>query len=130
MVRRVPLPAARFRMFGQGLATQLWVSRNVGQSRPPLYVQPFGRGGKLRMFHPVDVDGRSLVVLRRWKRLLGSQFTVVASGRLEHDGETLTLVGNDDRRAVSDQELRDFMVVNPDTQIAECRGFDLFLIQE
>jgi hypothetical protein len=82
------------------------------------------------MLNPHHVDGRLLVILRPQKRLLGSQFSVVESGRLEHDGETLALVRDDQRRVVSDQELEGFMVVKPDTLICECRGFDLFLIQE
>ena len=40
------------------------------------------------MFYPVEVDGRTLVILRR----RGWRFSAVASGRLEYDGEALALV--------------------------------------
>ena len=82
------------------------------------------------MFQPSHVDGRTLVILRGRNRCLGPQLSVVACGQLEHDGETLTLVGNDQARVLSDQELAAVMIVKPDSRIAECRGFDLFLIQE
>ena len=82
------------------------------------------------MFQPAHVDGLSLVILRRQNRWFGPQFSVVASGQLKHDGETLSLVGNDQARIVSDQELAAVMIVKQDTRIAKCRGFDLFLIEE
>jgi len=78
------------------------------------------------MFHPSHVDGRSLVILQR----RGGRFAAVASGRLEHDGESLTLVGDGRQRVLTEPELASVMVVRPDTRIAECRGFDLFLIEE
>lgn len=55
---------------------------------------------------------------------------MAASGQLEHDGETLELVGEDERRVITESELASFMVVHPDTQITMCRGFDFFLIEE
>ena len=61
---------------------------------------------------------------------LGSLFTVVAGGELEHDGENLVLVGNGVRRLITDDELAGLMLVNPDSRIAECHGFDLFLIEK
>ena len=82
------------------------------------------------MFNPHHVDGRTLVILRRVQFGFGSPFSVVTSGRLEHDGETLTLVGNEMRRVVTAQELAGFKNVKPDTQIAVCRSFDLFLIRD
>jgi hypothetical protein len=78
------------------------------------------------MLHPAHVDGRSLVILRQQ----GNRFSVVASGQLEHDGETLTLVGDGQQRVLTEQDLASVMVVRPDTRIAMCRGFDLFLIEE
>jgi hypothetical protein len=48
---------------------------------------------------------------------------------LEHDGETLVLVGDGLRRVVTDQDLASMMPVIPDNQITQCREFDLFLIQ-
>jgi hypothetical protein len=82
------------------------------------------------MLHPAHVDGRSLVILRRRQRLIGSCFCVVASGELEHDGETLFFLCDRAPQVITDQELASVMVVKPDTQIWECRGFDLFLIQD
>jgi hypothetical protein len=82
------------------------------------------------MFQPTHVDGRFLVILRRSSHILGSQFSVVASGQLVHGGETLELVGNNTRRVISSQELANFMLVKPDTRISECRGFDFFLVEE
>ncbi len=82
------------------------------------------------MLHPIEVDGRTLVILRRSSRWLGSQFIIESSGRLEHDGETLTLVGDNMQRNISDEELAGLMTVKPDSLIAECRGFDFFLVLE
>lgn len=82
------------------------------------------------MLHPSIVDGRSLVVLRHRKQWIGHGFTVVASGELEHDGKSLYLVTNTDTRIVTDEELAGFKSVRSDSKIAECRGFDLFLIEE
>jgi hypothetical protein len=82
------------------------------------------------MLHPAHVDGRSLVILRRRSTWSGLKFSVVASGQLEHVGETLTLIGDNSTREITNDELAGFMIVKPDTQIPECRGFDLFLIQE
>lgn len=80
------------------------------------------------MLHPIEVDGRTLVILRRSSRWLGSQFIVETSGRLEFDGETLTLVGDNVQWDITKEELASLMTVKPDTLIAECRGFDLFLV--
>jgi hypothetical protein len=81
--------------------------------------------GDSAMLHPAHVDGRSLVILQR----RGHQFSVAASGQLEHDGETLALVGDGKRRVLTRARVGSVMVVRPDTKIAECRGFDLFLIE-
>jgi hypothetical protein len=82
------------------------------------------------MYSPVEVDGRSLVILKRRQKLFGQRFFVVASGQLEHDGETLELVCHDERRLVSDRDLASMMMVDPGTMIAACRGFDFFIIQD
>jgi hypothetical protein len=82
------------------------------------------------MFHPAHVDGRTVVVLRRRTGWFGPRFSVVASGRLEHDGQTLSLVAPGVTRAVTADELASLMLVRPDTRIAECRGYDLFLVHE
>ena len=76
---------------------------------------------------PQDVDGRTLVIIRRHQHrsLLGPQFHVVASGQLEHDGDALTLIGDGDRRLITDEELASLMLVMPDTKLVACRGFDL-----
>ena len=83
------------------------------------------------MFHPAHIDGQSLVILRRRRSpMLGAAFIVVTSGRLEYDGETLNLVGDGVNRVITDQERAVLMVVRPDTNIVECRGFHLFLLEE
>jgi hypothetical protein len=82
------------------------------------------------MLHPSTVDGRSLVILRHRKPLIGSGFSVVANGQLEHDGDALYLVTNADARIVTNAELAGFQFVRPDSKIAECQGFDFFLIAE
>lgn len=82
------------------------------------------------MLSPSMVDGGSLVILRHRKRLIGLGFSVVARGRLEHDGESLYLMTDSDTRVVTDEELAGFQFVRSDSKIAECKGFDLFLIEE
>jgi hypothetical protein len=82
------------------------------------------------MLHPSIVDGRSLVVLRRRKQWIGNGFTVVASGQLVDDGKSLFLVTSTDTWIVTDEELSRFQFVRSDSKIAECQGFDLFLIEE
>jgi hypothetical protein len=52
------------------------------------------------MYHPVHIDGRSVVVLR--KRGLG--YLVVKSGWLEFDGKELTLATSDGSVSFSDDE--------------------------
>ena len=85
--------------------------------------------GEMPMLNPAHVDGRSLIILRRRSTWAGLKFAIVASGRLDHDGEKLTLVGDNSTRVIADQERAAFMIVKPDTQIAECPGFDQYLIQ-
>lgn len=82
------------------------------------------------MHHPSTVDGRSLVILRHRKQLIGSGFSVVAFGQLEHDGESLYLVTKAVTRIVTDEELAGFQLVRPDSKIVECEGFDFFLLAE
>ncbi|MCE9551885.1 MAG: hypothetical protein K8T91_00700 [Planctomycetes bacterium] len=82
------------------------------------------------MFSPSEVDGRSLIVLRHHPRWCGKQFVVVEKGELELDGAVLDLVGEKSRRAISNRELASMLTVKPDSLIEECRGFDLFLIQD
>lgn len=82
------------------------------------------------MLHPSTVDGRSLVVLRHRKQMIGAGFSVVACGQLEHNGESLFLVNNADTRIATDEELAGFQFVRPDSKIAEYQGFDFFLLAE
>jgi len=82
------------------------------------------------MFAPTDIDGRTLVILRHSGSRLGTQYRVVVSGRLEHDGKTLSLIGDGSERAITEHEQKAIMVVRADTRISQCRGFDLFLIEE
>jgi len=81
------------------------------------------------MFAPAHVDGHSLVILQRRDGWLGPAFSVEEHGYLEDDGETLSLVRGERRRELTDDERVSFMIVRADTMIAECRGFDLFLVQ-
>ncbi|MBL8820000.1 MAG: hypothetical protein JNL58_28510 [Planctomyces sp.] len=74
--------------------------------------------------HPSIVDGCSLVVLRQNT----TAYSVAEKGVLEHDGEALYLVDGDDSRLITDDELSLIKIVRPDSRIAGCRGFDLFLI--
>lgn len=74
--------------------------------------------------HPSIVDGRSLVVLRQTR----AAFSIAEKGVLEHDGESLYLVDGGDSRMITDEELSSIQIVRPDSRIAACRGFDLFLI--
>lgn len=78
------------------------------------------------MYQPAHVDGRSLIILQR----RGHKYSVRASGELLHDGEVLELVGEGQRRVVTDQELASFMDVLPNTRLPLCQGFDFFLIVE
>jgi hypothetical protein len=75
---------------------------------------------------PAHVDGRSVVVLA--PSILG--FRTVESGYLEFDGEVLWLCSGSDRRAFERREQEALMLVTPDNRIAECRGYDFFVIDE
>jgi hypothetical protein len=78
------------------------------------------------MHHPAHIDGCTVVVLRqeRWG------FRVLGSGRLTHDGESLTLVDSDVCRPFSDAERDSLLPVGPGNRIPQCRGFDFFLLAE
>ena len=78
------------------------------------------------MLYPHHIDGCSLVVLRQ--KTFG--FSIVESGRLEYDGESLRLVRENSSRIITDAELSAFMLVRTDSKIAAYQGFDLFLIVE
>jgi len=80
------------------------------------------------MWHPGHIDGRTLVVIRARKSLLGG-YDLIESGMLEHDGEVLHLVGNHGSRAVSEAELNSLQPVSSDNGISVCRGFDFFLLR-
>jgi len=80
------------------------------------------------MWHPAHVDGRTLVVIRHRKSLFGG-FDVVESGRLQHDGKLLELVGDHGSRVLSKAELNALQLVVPQSRIKECQGFDFSLIQ-
>jgi hypothetical protein len=82
------------------------------------------------MFHPAHIDGRTLVILRRHRALLRRVFRIVASGRLEYDGASLSLVNGPSERVITDSEREALMLVSSDTRIPQCRGFDLFLIEQ
>jgi hypothetical protein len=78
--------------------------------------------------HPTEIDGRTLVVIRARRSLLGG-YDVVESGMLEHDGEVLHLVGDHGSRAVTDAELGSLQPVVQQSIISVCRGFDFFLLR-
>ena len=80
------------------------------------------------MFQPAHVDGRTLVVLQPRESILGG-YSVVESGRLEHDGEELRLVGDVGCRLVSDDELGEFQPVTSQNRIAACTSFDFFIVR-
>ena len=80
------------------------------------------------MWHPAHVDGSTLVVIHARKGLFGG-YDVVESGTLEHDGETLHLVGKHGSRAVTDAELASLQPVASQNKIAACRGFSFFLLR-
>lgn len=80
------------------------------------------------MKHPAHIDGRTLVVIRPRKFILGG-YDVVESGTLGFDGESLELAGDHGSRTVTDAELDSIQPVVQRTRIAACRGFDFFVVQ-
>jgi hypothetical protein len=80
------------------------------------------------MWNPAHVDGRTLVVIRPRKSLLGG-YEVIESGRLSHEGDALRLVGDRSSRVVTDAELQALQPVVQKSHIAACRGFDFFLLR-
>jgi hypothetical protein len=82
------------------------------------------------LFQPAHIDGRTLIILRRGRSSFGSAFAQAMSGRLEHDGEKLTLVGDCHRRVITEAKLASLMPVNDGNRIPQCHGFDLFMIEE
>jgi len=79
------------------------------------------------MWHLYDLDGRSLMIIRRRKSFLGG-FDVVEEGRLSHDGELLWHVNERGWREVTEAELEAVQPVDPQTRIVACRGYNFFLI--
>jgi hypothetical protein len=80
------------------------------------------------MWYPAHVDGRTLVVIRARKSLFGG-YDVIESGVLEHDGESLRLVGDRGSRVFTRAELESLQPVSPRSRIICCRGFDFFLLR-
>ncbi len=80
------------------------------------------------MWQPAHIDGRTLIVIQPKESLLGG-YDVIESGSLEHDGESLQLVGDHGTRTVTDAELESLQLVVQETNIKACRGFDFFLIR-
>ena len=77
------------------------------------------------MYPPAHIEGRTVVVLRKD----GRGYVAVESGRFSFDGEDLSLVAADTRRPFSDVELDSLKLVVTGNRIAECEGFDFFLIK-
>jgi hypothetical protein len=81
--------------------------------------------GVTGMYHPSEIDGCSLVVLR--PTALG--FEIIESGILSYDGEALRLETLPNGwRLIDDAESNEFRYVGPENRIPECQGFDLFVI--
>jgi hypothetical protein len=80
------------------------------------------------MWQPAHIDGRTLIVIRPGKSVLGG-YHVVESETLEYDGEALHLVGDHGSRAVTDAELNALQPVVSQSRINACRGFDFFLLR-
>ena len=76
------------------------------------------------MFLPAHLDGCSVVLLRQVRR----GFSVVESGILCFDGETLTLGEGQARRAFTDAEQEALMVVAEGNRIRQCQGFRFFVL--
>ena len=78
------------------------------------------------MYQPAHVDGRSVVILRKDRR----GFHVLEKGRLSYDGQELLLILDTSQRPFTESELDALMPVAAGSRIAECRGFDFFLLAE
>ena len=83
------------------------------------------------MYPPAHIDGLGLVILRQNDGLFGRRFEVVESGWLSYDGETLTFESDrgDQPREVNDSERAQILDVSSANRIAECNGYDLFILQ-
>jgi hypothetical protein len=77
------------------------------------------------MYHPAHIEGRTVVVLRREAR----GYSIVESGRLEFNGEDLSLVNGDFKRLFPDEEISLLKRVVAGNRIPQCEGFDLFLVR-
>ena len=77
------------------------------------------------MYNAAHIDGRTVVVLRRE----GRGYSIVESGRLEFNGEDLSLVNGDFKRLFTDDEMSLLKLVVAGNRIPQCEGFDLFLIR-
>jgi hypothetical protein len=76
-------------------------------------------------FEPSHLDGRCVAILT----FDGWGYRLQASGRLEYDGEKMSLVADDaSRRPVTFEELRWIRTVSPQCRIPQCQGFDFFLL--
>ena len=81
------------------------------------------------MWEPAHLDGRTLVIIRPQGGIFGG-FEAVASGRLTYDGRQVELVAASETIPISDAESGAVQPVLPQTRIAVCRGFDLFLLRD
>ncbi|QNN22936.1 hypothetical protein HED60_11885 [Planctomycetales bacterium ZRK34] len=73
------------------------------------------------MSHPVEADGRSVVILRR----SGHRFEVVDSGLLSYDGQMLEFPSG---YCITDEELSKFQPVVDGNLTPECKDFDCFVV--
>ena len=80
------------------------------------------------MWRPVDIDGRTVVILEERPGFLGG-YLLVESGRLSYDGQELTLISDQLERRITEEELQSFKPVSEANRIAACRGFDFFVIR-
>lgn len=74
------------------------------------------------IYHPVEVDGNTVVVLRE----SGRGFVVDEVGRLSYDGHVLWLLSQDHERTVDAKELNSLKFVTDENKIKQCDGFDFF----
>ena len=78
-----------------------------------------------------ELDGCSLVIIRQRSGMFGG-FDIIESGELTYDGDTLTFESDRDAdpRVVTEEEQRQILTVNEHTQIPECVGYRLFILEQ
>jgi hypothetical protein len=82
------------------------------------------------MYHPVDVDGRRLILLASKPGCFAVGFRVITAGWLSQDGERLILLDSSNRElmVITDEHLAQMLPVVPGNKILECSGYDFFIV--